>query len=190
MNEAIRMQLCAFVDGELPENEAELLLRRMSQDAELRQQVAEYLAIGRAMRGDMQVPGIDRLRERVAGELGESLADDIEDDLAPEGRKYVRPVIGFAVAASVALVAIFGLRQFEDGQIDADNPQFADTIPSVEDLTENLRRRHEAEEELGAMLADYPADEELVEIPSPEDAADDADDTQADEPASDEAPIE
>jgi len=37
MNEAIKMQLSAFVDGELPENESELLLRRLSQDAELRQ---------------------------------------------------------------------------------------------------------------------------------------------------------
>ena len=36
-----------FVDGELPDNESELLLRRLSQDAALRQQVAEYLEIGR-----------------------------------------------------------------------------------------------------------------------------------------------
>ena len=43
MNDGIRMQISAYVDGELPENEAELLLRRMSQDAELRQEVAEYL---------------------------------------------------------------------------------------------------------------------------------------------------
>jgi negative regulator of sigma E activity len=44
------MQVSAFVDGELPENEAELLVRRLSQDAVLRQQVAEYLAIGRIRR--------------------------------------------------------------------------------------------------------------------------------------------
>jgi len=31
MNEAIRMQVSAFVDGELPENEADLLVRRLSQ---------------------------------------------------------------------------------------------------------------------------------------------------------------
>ncbi len=35
MNEGIEMQISAFVDGELPENEAELLLRRMSEDLEL-----------------------------------------------------------------------------------------------------------------------------------------------------------
>ena len=38
MNDAIKMQISAFVDGELPDNECELLLRRLSHDAELRQQ--------------------------------------------------------------------------------------------------------------------------------------------------------
>ena len=45
MNDGIKMQISAFVDGELPEAEAQLLLRRLSQDAELRQQAAEYFAI-------------------------------------------------------------------------------------------------------------------------------------------------
>ncbi len=62
MNDAIRMQLSAFVDGELPENEAELLLRRMSQDVELLQEVAEYLAIVRLMRAEEGLAGADRLQ--------------------------------------------------------------------------------------------------------------------------------
>ena len=37
MNDGIKMQISAFVDGELPDNEAELLLRRLSQDLDLRQ---------------------------------------------------------------------------------------------------------------------------------------------------------
>ena len=52
MNETIRMQISAFVDGELPDNESELLLRRMSQDDDLRRLVAEYIEIGRTMRGE------------------------------------------------------------------------------------------------------------------------------------------
>ena len=70
MNDAIRMQLSAYVDGELPENEAELLLRRMSQDAELRREVAEYLAIGRVMRGEVSVAGTDSIRDLVADRIG------------------------------------------------------------------------------------------------------------------------
>ena len=111
MNEAIRMQLSAFVDGELPENEAELLLRRLSQDAELRQQVAEFMAIGRAMRGEVQVGGIDDLRDRVATAIdaAPSSEDHVED--VPVDDRLVRPMAGFAIAATVALVAIFGLGQ-------------------------------------------------------------------------------
>jgi len=44
------MQISAFVDGELQDLEADLLLRRMSQDVELRAEVAEFLAIGRLVR--------------------------------------------------------------------------------------------------------------------------------------------
>ena len=69
------MQISAFVDGELPDAEADLLLRRMGQDAELRRQAAEYLEIGRAMRGEGVVPGIERLQERIAEKLGYRLVD-------------------------------------------------------------------------------------------------------------------
>ena len=63
MNDAIKTQISAFVDGELPQNEAELLLRRMSHDKELRQQAAEYLALGRAMRGEKTLAGMATLRD-------------------------------------------------------------------------------------------------------------------------------
>jgi len=115
MNEAIRMQVSAFVDGELPENEAELLVRRLSQDAVLRQQVAEYLAIGRIMRGEYSAQGSDVLRERIAAELDERPLQDAADTVAvKKSSRYVRPLAGFAIAASVALIAIIGLRQTVD----------------------------------------------------------------------------
>ena len=115
MNDAIRMQISAFVDGELPDAEADLLLRRMSQDASLRKQAAEFLEIGRAMRGEPGVPGVDRLQERISAELDDKplVADEALPD-APAGRS-VKPLLGIAVAASVALIAIFGL-QLRPGQ--------------------------------------------------------------------------
>ena len=110
MNDAIRMQISAFVDGELPEAEADLLLRRMSQDAELRKQAAEFLEIGRLMRGEPGVPGVDRLQDRISAEIDDKpLAADEVALATPEGRS-VRPLLGVAVAASVALIAIFGLQ--------------------------------------------------------------------------------
>ncbi len=110
MNDQIRMQISAFVDGELPDAEADLLLRRMSQDAELRKKAAEYLDIGRSMRGEASVRGIERLQERVAASIDDKpLADEEVAAEAPAGRS-MRPLVGVAVAASVALVAIFGLQ--------------------------------------------------------------------------------
>ena len=115
MNEAIRMQVSAFVDGELPENEAELLVRRLSQDAALRQQVSEFLAIGRVMRGEYCVQGSDALRERIAAELEERPLQDAADTaVLARPPRYVRPLAGAAIAATVALVAIFGLGRMAD----------------------------------------------------------------------------
>jgi negative regulator of sigma E activity len=145
MNEAIRMQVSAFVDGELPENEAELLVRRLSQDADLRKQVSEYLAIGRIMRGEYSLQGSDALRERIAAELDERPLQDPADTVvnAPAPR-FVRPAAGAAIAATVALVAIFGLGRVAD--VDTPVPGTAvvadevvsETVPTMDD--QELRR--------------------------------------------------
>lgn len=110
MNEAIKMQISAFVDGELPDSEADLLLRRMSQDAELRRAAADYLELGRIMRGESSVRGIQRLRERIAAGLDDKVVEEGQPGPALESSKAVRPLVGVAVAASVALIAIFGLQ--------------------------------------------------------------------------------
>ncbi len=112
MNDALKMQVSAFVDDELPENEADLLVRRLSQDFELRQQVADYLAIGRVMRRESGVAGVERLRDRISAELDERPSQD-DADRAPASApsRLLRPLTGVAVAATVALIAILGLRQ-------------------------------------------------------------------------------
>jgi hypothetical protein len=130
MNDALRMQISAFVDGELPDNESELLLRRLSQDANLRQQVAQYLEIGRAMRGEKELPNMAQLRGRVAESLGEEIAVATQVDVVT-GNRYVKPMLGFAVAASVALLAIFSLQQVgTQGDIDIPAPQIAEVDDS------------------------------------------------------------
>ena len=145
MNEAIRMQVSAFVDGELPENEADLLVRRLSQDAHLRKQVSEYLAIGRIMRGEYSLQGSDALRERIAAELDAgSLQEPADSVVANQPPRYVRPVAGAAIAATVALVAIFGLGRVAD--VDTAAPATAviadeavsETVPTMSN--DELRR--------------------------------------------------
>jgi negative regulator of sigma E activity len=106
MNDAIKTQISAFVDGELPDNESEMLLRRLSQDLELRQQAAEYFAIGRAMKGHRDVKGIATLRERIAAQIGDTEFSETSVRAEPAGSRYTRPLAGAAIAATVALAAI------------------------------------------------------------------------------------
>lgn len=110
MNDALKMQISAFVDGELPENESELLLRRLSQDMALRQQVAQYLEIGRLIRGEPEVPGMNELRDRIAAALGEEPVQHTAEVLTQDS-KFTRPAVGVAIAASVAVMALIAVRQ-------------------------------------------------------------------------------
>ena len=94
--------------------------------SELRQRVAEYLAIGRIMRGETSVPGVDRMHERVAAVLDDKPFEDHEA-VKPDTRGHaIRPLLGIAVAASVALLAIFGLQQTT---VDP-----GDTAPAIADV--------------------------------------------------------
>ena len=111
MNDSIKTQISAYIDGELPANEAELLLRRMSQDHELRQKAAEYLTMGRVIRGERSVPGLENLRQRISDELDDKATQHEFSAHDSAGSRYVRPLAGFAIAATVALAAIFGLQQ-------------------------------------------------------------------------------
>lgn len=112
MNDALKMQISAFVDGELPENESELLLRRLSQDAALRNQADQYLRIGRLIRRERDVPGIGDLRKRIATALGEQ-PGEVPAPAEQSRRRLLKPAAGLAIAASVAVVALIGLRQAE-----------------------------------------------------------------------------
>lgn len=142
MNEGIKMQISAFVDGELPEAEAQLLLRRLSQDFELRQQAAEYLALGRAIRGQRSIAAIGDLRGRIAAAIDDKLGQAELAALEASGRRFARPMAGFAIAATVAVAAIFGLQYMTagpDGGAATTTPVIADqagkdsyTVPDIE----------------------------------------------------------
>lgn len=177
MNDALKLQISAFIDGELPDGEAELLLRRLSQDAALRQQVAQYLEIGRLMRNDRTVPGVDRLRGRIAVALGETAAEPkVPDDVV--GSRLMTPATGIAVAATVAALALFGLSQLDgptapgfDAAVAIDSaPTY--TEPTVEEVladspNEQIReyyRRHENSSDELARVVNFELSEDLVEI--------------------------
>jgi hypothetical protein len=177
MNDAIKMQISAFVDGELPQNEAELLLRRLCQDGELRQQTAEYMAIGRAMRGERAVAGMAQLRQRIAAELDDENVQQEPPKEPASPARFIRPLAGFAIAATVALVALFGLQQVSVGpEVSGPaTPAVAEavdgsyTVPQVEQdplrdyyLSHSATASYIGADSINARLVDFQVREDLV----------------------------
>jgi sigma-E factor negative regulatory protein RseA len=111
MSEQIREQVSAFLDGELPNTETELLLKRLTRDGELRESFGRYALIGEALRGgDSQILTrgfASRVNHAIDGEPAQAAGH------APPTRasRWWRPLAGVSVAAGVATFAIVALQQ-------------------------------------------------------------------------------
>ncbi len=111
MSEQIREQISAFLDGELPSAESELLLKRMVRDAALRDSFGRYALIGEAMRGMKHMPLRGNFTGAINGAIDGEPATAVAIALAAaRPRRWWRPLAGAAIAASVALVAIVALQ--------------------------------------------------------------------------------
>lgn len=163
MNDALKIQLSAFVDGELPENESELLVRRLGQDIVLRQQVAEYLQLGRLIRGEQELAGMSQLRGRIGAALGGDLPAEVPVmEFVPS--RFFRPVAGVAVAAFVAVAALIGLRTvggIDDAELAAGNAEFgAVAIDDSSMYTEQLSSEFVADSPSDMLMQYYLQHEE------------------------------
>ena len=111
MSEQIREQVSAFLDGELPNSEAELLLKRLTRDGELRESFGRYALIGESMRGGGHAHLSQGFHARVNRAIdGEPLLIESPAPGARRSRLW-RPFAGAAVAAGVAAIAVFALQQ-------------------------------------------------------------------------------
>lgn len=102
-------QISALLDGELPAAEADLAVRRITRDSELRGTAVRYCLISDVIRGDLQ--------QQAAYGLVESVASRLEgpDKAMPEPRAgWGRRLGGLAIAASVTALAIFSLQAPDD----------------------------------------------------------------------------
>ena len=137
--------MSAFLDDELPDEEADLLLRRLQGDADLRSAAGRFLLIGQALRGE-RLPG--DLAGRVAAALGAETT--YESGAAPAARnRWLRPAAGAAVAATVAVVALMGL----DDNREATGPEAV-----TADVPEQAAPAVGAEEDSGGYAYTVPVD--------------------------------
>ena len=111
MNEQIREQLSALMDGELPVAERDLLLRRVSAEPELRDWWRRQHRSREVMRNEAS----PLMEVDLSARVMEALSDDAamrtpQTTVRSNGPSWWRPVAGLAVAASVATVAILGVQ--------------------------------------------------------------------------------
>ncbi len=111
MSEQIREQVSAFLDGELPNTETELLLKRLTRDAELRERFGRYALIGESLRGGSNAS----LSQGFTGRVNRAIDGEPLVANPQAGREratgWWRPFAGAAVAAGVAAVAVVALQQ-------------------------------------------------------------------------------
>jgi sigma-E factor negative regulatory protein RseA len=104
MNQEIKQQLSALIDGELERDQTRFLLKRMQADDELSQCWSRWHAAGESLRGQ----GITPLRL----DFAQRIAQTLEAEAAPR-RPAMAPLLrwagGIAVAASVALAALLAV---------------------------------------------------------------------------------
>jgi sigma-E factor negative regulatory protein RseA len=111
MSEQIREQVSAFLDGELPNSETELLLKRLTRDAELRDSFGRYALIGEAVRGTSRGLITRGFSGRVNLAIDGELIPASEHVSQTRGPRWWRPFAGAAVAAGVAAIAVVALQQ-------------------------------------------------------------------------------
>ncbi|MGH8135860.1 MAG: RseA family anti-sigma factor [Steroidobacteraceae bacterium] len=115
MTERIKEQLSAFLDGELPEPESALLLKRLERDDDLRGALSRYSLIGAVLRNDGDTPAARQVAARVSAAIASEPAGTAVTAWKPAA--MFRPMAGLAVAAGVAALALFLMPGF-----DAKNP--------------------------------------------------------------------
>jgi sigma-E factor negative regulatory protein RseA len=112
MSDQIREQVSAFLDGELPDSETELLLKRLTRDPDLRESFGRYALIGESMRGSGRTPSVSRgFAARLNRAIDGEPATAVPQPRKAASARWWRPVAGAAVAAGVAAVAIVALQE-------------------------------------------------------------------------------
>jgi len=118
MSKTIEEQISAFSDGELPDEELELLLHRLERVKEHRSTLATYALIGELIRGEAVDHRVSKLSSSVMDVVTETGAVQSVGARWKLKKMVVRlmpSVVGGAIAASVAVLALLSLGALQTG---------------------------------------------------------------------------
>lgn len=126
MAEKINEQLSALVDGEYQQAEFELLYRRVINDEDLRNRWQRYHMVGDSIRQHLPETVTLNFSERVMAAIEATHLEHSQETVELRARApWLKPAIGFALAASVAAVAVVSI----DLSPDTNAPELAETQP-------------------------------------------------------------
>ncbi len=107
MSEKIDEQLSALLDGELPAEQEELLLRRLQRGEDCRATLVRYSLIGELLRGSETEFVCSGVMERVHRAL--QAEPPAQPRPVPRTFRWGIPLAGAGLAAALAIVAVLGL---------------------------------------------------------------------------------
>lgn len=133
MTGGLNEQVSALVDGELREEETDLLLRRLAHSKELKARFARYCLISEALHRNLSVATGSDLTERVARALedepsyGGGQRQERQKRQGWRGAAFLRPAAGmaFAITGALAIVALWPPQQQETASAQATQPAVA-----------------------------------------------------------------
>ncbi|MGH8250438.1 MAG: sigma-E factor negative regulatory protein [Steroidobacteraceae bacterium] len=111
MTDRIKEQLSTFLDGELPDQESALLLKRLERDDELRAALSRYSLIGAVLRSDGDVPAARHVAARVSAAIAREPNRVAALMRIPGRDSLMRSAAGLAVAAGVAWAGVLLMQQ-------------------------------------------------------------------------------
>lgn len=136
MTDTINEQISAFVDGELPDAERELLQKRLAADDELRSTWQRYHLIRDAIREDL--PEFINKGNDMTYMQDDSDVSSVRSSVSLSQR-FIRPLAGMAIAASVAVIAVVGVLYNGDQLAPQALPQIAVSPASTVSMPDNYR---------------------------------------------------
>ncbi len=129
MTYRIKEQLSAFLDGELPDQESALLLKRLERDDDLRGALSRYSLIGAVLRSDGDVPAARQVAARVSAAIAKEPLRAAGFARMPGRKSLMSAIAGLAVAAGVASGAVLLVQQ-----LGAQDPAAPEEIYALADV--------------------------------------------------------
>ena len=121
--------LCALFDGELRGDEARFALKRLGHDVQWRDTVGRWQLYGDALRGQAQGVAASGFADRVALALAQEQTQHVVMPVRAAGGR--RAWMGGALAASVAVAALFVTRPFSSDAPSTGSPSRSPQVASA-----------------------------------------------------------